>query len=116
MSPDDAQRAAACEAQILLSIVDIAREHLENAEQFDVAFEDLPERRLVADLGLDSVQLLTLAMEVENHFQIMLDDVDPLAEASGETEEAVETVGDLVGAVKSALARKPPLEAQAGDG
>ena len=116
MSHDAERRAPASEAQILSSIVNIAREHLENPEQFDAALEDLPERRLVADLGLDSVQLLTLAMEVENHFQIMLDDVDPLAEASGETEDAVETVGDLVWAVKSALARKPPLEAQAGDG
>ena len=74
---DRAPGNAASEEEVVASIVAIAREHLDDAERFDVAREDLASQRLVADLGLDSVQLLTLAMEVENHFQIILDEVDP---------------------------------------
>ena len=46
-----------------------------------------PEMHLVEDLELDSLRLLTLAIEVENHFQIHL---------SEEDEAGIETVGDLV--------------------
>ena len=46
-----------------------------------------PEMHLVEDLELDSLKLLTLAIEVENHFQIHL---------SEEDEAGIETVGDLV--------------------
>jgi acyl carrier protein len=46
-----------------------------------------PELRLVEDLELDSLKLLTLAVEVENHFRICLDEED---------EMAIETVADLV--------------------
>ena len=46
-----------------------------------------PEMHLVEDLDLDSLKLLTLAVEVENHFQICLDEAD---------EAAIETVADLV--------------------
>ena len=50
-----------------------------------------PEMRLVEDLELDSIRLLTLAMEVEDHFQVRL----------GEEDEAgIETVGDLVRVVR----------------
>lgn len=102
------------EQQVLEAVVEIARLHLEEAQRFDGAAEDLLGRRLVADLGLDSVQLLTLAMEVENHFEIMLDEVDPLADLEGQaseeavdsSEEAVETVADLVSAVRRGLARR----------
>lgn len=105
---------APSEQQVLEIIVGIARLHLEQAERFDVPAADLPGRRLVADLGLDSVQLLTLAMEVENHFQITLDEVDPLAEpaqpASGDGPEssdgAVETVADLVAAVRRGITQR----------
>lgn len=45
-----------------------------------------PELRLVEDLELDSIQLLTLAMEVEDHFRVCLDEDD---------EAAIATVGDL---------------------
>jgi acyl carrier protein len=54
-----------------------------------------PEMRLVEDLRLDSVRLLTLAAEVENRFRILLDEADELA---------IETVGDLVGIVRRKLA------------
>jgi acyl carrier protein len=50
--------------------------------------------RLIEDLRLDSVRLLTLAMEVENHFQVRLDELD---------EGAIETVGDLVATVRKKL-------------
>ena len=45
------------------------------------------EMRLVEDLEMDSIGLLTLAMTVENHFRIRLSEQD---------EESIETVGDLV--------------------
>jgi len=51
--------------------------------------------RLVEDLRLDSLRLLTLAIEVEDRFQVALDEQD---------EAAIETVGDLVAAVGRKLA------------
>ena len=45
-----------------------------------------PGLRLAEDLGLDSVGLLTLAVEVEDHFRVCLD---------AEEEGAIRTVGDL---------------------
>lgn len=57
-----------------------------------------PDMHLVEDLELDSLRLLTLAVEVENHFQICLDEED---------EAAIDTVGDLVRVVAEKLtARK----------
>jgi len=53
-----------------------------------------PGMRLVEDLGLDSLRLMTLAMEVENHFRICLDEED---------EEGIETIGGLVVAIESKL-------------
>ncbi|HWN45053.1 MAG TPA: acyl carrier protein [Thermoanaerobaculia bacterium] len=50
--------------------------------------------RLVEDLRLDSVRLLTLAAEVENRFRVLLDEADELA---------IETVGDLVAIVRRKL-------------
>ena len=46
-----------------------------------------PNLHLVEDLELDSLRLLTLAVEVENHFRICLDEQD---------EDEIETIGDLV--------------------
>jgi acyl carrier protein len=45
-----------------------------------------PHLRLVEDLRLDSLGLLTLAVEVEDHFRVCL---------SAEDEAAIRTVGDL---------------------
>jgi acyl carrier protein len=70
---------------ILAGIADVARLHL--GWEGGLA----PEMRLVEDLRLDSIRLLTLAAEVENRFRVRLDELD---------EGAVETVGDLVTIVK----------------
>jgi len=73
---------------ILNGIADVARVHL--GWDGDLA----PEMRLVEDLRLDSIRLLTLAAEVENRFRILLDELD---------EGTIETVGDLVAVVRRKL-------------
>jgi acyl carrier protein len=73
---------------ILAGIADVARRHL--GWEGELA----PEMRLVEDLRLDSIRLLTLAAEVENRFRILLDELD---------EGAIETVGDLVAIVRRKL-------------
>jgi acyl carrier protein len=50
-----------------------------------------PELRLVEDLGLDSIRLLTLAVAVEDRFQICLDATD---------EAEIVTLGDLMAVVE----------------
>jgi acyl carrier protein len=73
---------------ILAGIADVARLHL--GWEGGLA----PEMRLVEDLRLDSIRLLTLAAEVENRFRVRLDELD---------EGAIETVGDLVTIVRRKL-------------
>jgi acyl carrier protein len=73
---------------ILDGIAEVARRHLD--WQGPLA----PEMRLVEDLRLDSVRLLTLAAQVENRFRILLDEAD---------EVAIETVGDLMAIVRRKL-------------
>lgn len=77
------------EAAILAGIADVAREHL--------GWEGpvTPEMRLVEDLRLDSIRLLTLAAEVENRFEVRLGEAD---------EAGIETVADLVQVVGTKLA------------
>jgi acyl carrier protein len=70
---------------ILAGIAEVARLHL--GWEGGLASE----MRLVEDLRLDSIRLLTLAAEVENRFRVRLDELD---------EGAIETVGDLVTIVK----------------
>ena len=72
------------EAAILAGVAEVARVHL--------GWEDplTPDMRLVEDLRLDSIRLLTLAVEVENRFRVRLDELD---------EGGIETVGDLVATV-----------------
>lgn len=72
------------DAEILDGIAAVARRHLDHREPLR------PEQRLVEDLELDSIRLLTLAVEVENHFRVALDEEDEIG---------IETVGDLVRAV-----------------
>ena len=48
--------------------------------------------RLREDLGLDSLKALTLALEIENHFQVCLNE-----------EGGIETVADLVAAIRENL-------------
>jgi acyl carrier protein len=73
---------------ILDGVAEVARVHLGWEEELT------PEMRLVEDLRLDSVRLLTLAMEVENRFRVRLDELD---------EGSIETVGDLVAVVRRKL-------------
>jgi len=68
-------------AEILAAIAQIAHDHLGYEGPLD------PAARLVEDLGLDSIRLLTLAAEVENRFRLV---IEP------EEEAEIVTVGDLV--------------------
>jgi acyl carrier protein len=70
--------------EIRRGIAAVALEHLAYEGPLSVGL------RLIEDLQLDSIRLLTLAVEVENHFQVSLDPED---------DAAIETVGDLVAAV-----------------
>jgi len=84
--------------QILAGIAAVAREHLAIAEPIR------PETRLIDDLRLDSLRLLTLAVEVENRFRVRLEP---------DEEAAILTVGDLIQTVARKLAAGeagPPLE------
>ena len=76
---------------ILQGISEVARAHLGWT-----GGELSPEMRLVEDLRLDSVRLMTLAAEIENRFRILLDEADELA---------IETVADLVDVVRRKLGR-----------
>lgn len=67
--------------EILAGIAEVARLHLGRTASLD------PGQRLVEDLGLDSLGLLTLAAEVENRFRVALEPED---------EARITTVGDLV--------------------
>jgi len=49
-----------------------------------------PDARLQEDLGLDSMGLLNLALEVENHFQIYLEEA---------ADNPPETIGDIINLV-----------------
>jgi len=73
---------------ILEGIAQVAQEHLGWRGPLTA------DMRLVEDLRLDSVRLLTLAAEVENRFRVLLDEADELA---------IETVGDLVAIVRRKL-------------
>lgn len=75
--------------EILAGIAEVAREHLEYSGPL------APRMHLVEDLRLDSLRLLTLAVEVENRFRVRLDPDD---------EAAIDTVGDLVATVARKLA------------
>jgi acyl carrier protein len=71
--------------EILAGILAVARDHLGYSGELE------PGMRLVEDLGLDSLQALTLAVEVENRFRVRLD---------GPEEAGVATVADLLAAVR----------------
>lgn len=75
--------------EILTRIGTLAREKL--------GFDGVLRRqmRLVEDLELDSIRLMTLAMEIEDHFRIRIDESD---------EAGIVTVDDLVGVVERKLA------------
>jgi acyl carrier protein len=74
------------DSQIIKGIEEVAREHL----GWEGSLR--PEMRLVEDLELDSLKSLTLALEVENHFKVCLDE-----------EAGIQTVGDLVAIIRGLL-------------
>ena len=67
--------------EILRGLTELLRQHLAYTGPVR------REMRLVEGLELDSLRLFTLAAEVENRFQVCLDEQD---------EARLETVGDLV--------------------
>ncbi len=71
------------EAEVLAGIVEVARTHV------GWHGELRPEMRLVEDLELDSLKALTLALEVENRFKVLLDQEGNLV-----------TIRDLVAAIR----------------
>lgn len=74
--------------QILEGVRAVAREHL------DYQGEVTPELELVQAMALDSVRMLTLVVEVENHFDVCLEEGD---------EQNVVTVADLVALLRTRL-------------
>lgn len=68
-------------AALLRQVTDLAR------GRFGWSGELESEMRLVQDLGLDSLKLMELAVTIENHFQIRIDEA---------SEVEIVTVGDLV--------------------
>lgn len=76
------------EKEILDGIQTVAAEHLDHRGPLPLA------AHLVEDLELDSLQLMTLAAEVENHFRVVLEPED---------EETIATVQDLVDVVHRKL-------------
>jgi acyl carrier protein len=76
------------EATILAGITAAARRELRYTGELR------PEQRLVEDLQLDSIRLLSLSMAVEDHFRIALDADD---------EGGIEKIGDLIALVARKL-------------
>ena len=74
--------------QILAGIAEIARKELGLDGPIDRRL------RLIEDLKLDSLRMLTLAIEVENRFRVRLDEYG---------EDGLETVDDLIVAVRKQL-------------
>jgi len=79
-------------AEILAAVGQVAREVLQHEGPIEAHL------RLVEDLELDSLQLLSLAVEVENRFRVRLDPPD---------EERIRTVGDLAAIVAAKLGGVP---------
>lgn len=72
--------------EIMAGIAEVAQAHLEWSGELRL---DL---HLVEDLELDSLKSLTLALEVENYFQVCLDQEGDLIR-----------IADLVGAIRKQL-------------
>lgn len=87
--PPAATRSVPSRTRLLAEIADIARDKVGWTGSLS------PELRLVEDLALDSIRLLTLALEVEDHFRVCLDEED---------EDEIRTLGDLADTVARKLA------------
>jgi acyl carrier protein len=81
--------------QVLIDLEEIASLHLGRAGGLRLEMD------LIEDLELDSLLLLTLAVEVENRFEICLDQ---------EEEATIRTVGDLAETVMRKVSEKPGIE------
>lgn len=73
---------------LLQGIRQVAAEHLQHQEPIE------PQTRLVEALALDSIRMLTLVVELENHFKVMLEEGD---------EQGIETVADLMAVLRSRM-------------
>ena len=73
------------------AVVDVLRQHCGVERPIHT------QSRLAEDLGLDSVGLLTMAVEVENHFQTVLGE---------EPENPPRTVDDVVVLIQARLAER----------
>ena len=80
--------------EILSTIEELAKKHLDWDGTLDGKGPLRPEMRLVEDLELDSVDMTTLAVEVEDHFDVDL-------EADEDTD--IVTIADLVEAIRRQL-------------
>ena len=69
-TPDRPESSVLTDAQILDGIRDVLRTHLDVEQEIGM---DTP---LVEALALDSLRLLTLVVELENHFHVNLEDED----------------------------------------
>jgi acyl carrier protein len=76
--------------EILATIEEVARESLGYQGHLQ------PDMRVVEDVGLDSLELLSLAMDLEERFGVTLEGIAP---------SSVERVADLVGAIGRKLDR-----------
>ncbi len=86
---------------ILKQVAEIA------ADKLDWTGTVEPTMRLVEDLHLDSIRLLTLAMEVEDRFQICLDESD---------EANIDTVDDLIALIQAKVESGAAGSGAAGSG
>ncbi len=74
--------------------------HLVEASDEEVSAEDVtPGTSLREDLDLGSLQAITLVMDLEENFGIVVED---------EELEKLETVGDLADLIEGKLEQKPP--------
>lgn len=73
---------------LLEGIAAVAREHLGYEGPLD------PSTRVMEAMALDSLRMLTLVVEVENRFEVCLEEGD---------EQGVETVGDLMAVLRRRL-------------
>lgn len=85
-APDHAGPGGLSDARILVDLQAIARKSL------DWEGSLTPEMTLVDAMELDSVRLLTLVVEVEDHFEICLEESDEIG---------LETVADLMAVIRA---------------
>lgn len=83
---------AVSEGEILAGIREVVERHLELPEETRRRLDR--STRLRDDLALDSLQMFTLAVEVENFFRVRL---------TPEDDAAIVTAGDLITAVRRRL-------------